>query len=113
LLKFKKLTALVRQRTEFRFRYDYALGNEVRSIVLMLFGCAFSLGIASLFDSTFMTENTKMLRSMNDLKDYTIQAVDGNIGHVKDFYFDDKTWVVRYLIVVCLVGLFGTGHFLH
>jgi hypothetical protein len=40
-----------------------------------------------------------MLRSMNDLKDYTIQAVDGNIGHVKDFYFDDKTWVVRYLIV--------------
>jgi hypothetical protein len=40
-----------------------------------------------------------MLRSMNDLKDYTIQAIDGNIGHVKDFYFDDKTWVVRYLIV--------------
>jgi hypothetical protein len=40
-----------------------------------------------------------MLRSMNDLKDYTIQATDGNIGHVKDFYFDDKTWVIRYLIV--------------
>jgi hypothetical protein len=40
-----------------------------------------------------------MLRSMNDLKDYTIHATDGNIGHVKDFYFDDKRWVIRYLIV--------------
>jgi hypothetical protein len=40
-----------------------------------------------------------MLRSMNDLKDYTIHATDGNIGHVKDFYFDDKRWVIRYLVV--------------
>jgi uncharacterized protein YrrD len=40
-----------------------------------------------------------MLRSMNDLKDYTMHATDGNIGHVKDFYFDDKTWTIRYLIV--------------
>jgi hypothetical protein len=40
-----------------------------------------------------------MLRSMNDLDDYTIRATDGDIGHVKDFYFDDKTWVVRYLVV--------------
>jgi len=40
-----------------------------------------------------------MLRSMDDLKDYTIHATDGNIGHVKDFYFDDETWAIRYLIV--------------
>ncbi|MHB1544268.1 MAG: PRC-barrel domain-containing protein [Gammaproteobacteria bacterium] len=40
-----------------------------------------------------------MLRSMNELKDYAIRATDGDIGHVEDFYFDDKTWVVRYLIV--------------
>lgn len=40
-----------------------------------------------------------MLRSMNDLEDYAIRATDGTIGHVKDFYFDDKAWVVRYLIV--------------
>ena len=26
-------------------------------------------------------------------------ATDGDIGHVKDFYFDDEAWVVRYLIV--------------
>ena len=28
-----------------------------------------------------------MLRSTNVLKDYAIQATDGTIGHVKDFYF--------------------------
>jgi hypothetical protein len=40
-----------------------------------------------------------MLRSMNELRDYTIQAIDGNIGHVKDFYFDDKTWMIRFLVI--------------
>jgi len=36
---------------------------------------------------------------MKDLEDYAIQATDGDIGHVKDAYFDDEQWVVRYLIV--------------
>jgi len=40
-----------------------------------------------------------MLRSMKDLEDYAIGATDGTIGHVKDFYFDDEAWVVRYLVV--------------
>lgn len=40
-----------------------------------------------------------MLRSMNDLENCAIQATDGVIGHVKDFYFDDEAWVIRYLIV--------------
>lgn len=40
-----------------------------------------------------------MLRSMNDLKGYQIQATDGTVGHVKDFYFDDDWWTVRYLVV--------------
>ena len=40
-----------------------------------------------------------MLRSMNDLEDYAIRATDGDIGHVKDFYFDDEAWVIRYLVV--------------
>ncbi len=40
-----------------------------------------------------------MLRSMHDLQDYAIHATDGAIGHVKDFYFDDESWVIRYLIV--------------
>ena len=40
-----------------------------------------------------------MLRSSKDLERYAIQATDGLIGHVRDFYFDDKAWVVRYLVV--------------
>ena len=40
-----------------------------------------------------------MLRSMSDLEGYAIQATDGDVGHVKDFYFDDDAWVVRYLVV--------------
>jgi hypothetical protein len=40
-----------------------------------------------------------MLRNMNDLKEYTIRATDGDIGRVKDFYFDDEAWVIRYLVV--------------
>ncbi len=40
-----------------------------------------------------------MLRTMNDLEDYAIRATDGTIGHVKDFYFDDEMWVIRYLVV--------------
>lgn len=40
-----------------------------------------------------------MKRSLNNLIGYTIGATDGEIGKVKDFYFDDHTWTIRYLIV--------------
>lgn len=40
-----------------------------------------------------------MLRSMKDLEGYSIGATDGTIGQVKDFYFDDESWVIRYLVV--------------
>jgi uncharacterized protein YrrD len=40
-----------------------------------------------------------MLRSLNDLKDYAISATDGTIGEVKNFYFDDERWIIRYFIV--------------
>jgi hypothetical protein len=40
-----------------------------------------------------------MLRSTTDLAGCALQATDGMIGHVKDVYFDDEKWVVRYLIV--------------
>jgi uncharacterized protein YrrD len=36
---------------------------------------------------------------MKDLKGFSIGAVDGDIGRVKDFYFDDDSWVIRYLVV--------------
>jgi hypothetical protein len=40
-----------------------------------------------------------MLRSMKDMEDYTIGATDGIIGRVRDYYFDDHDWVIRYLVV--------------
>lgn len=40
-----------------------------------------------------------MLRNIIDLENYAIHATDGAIGQVKDFYFDDETWVIRYLVV--------------
>jgi hypothetical protein len=40
-----------------------------------------------------------MLRLSSDLEKYTIGATDGTIGKVKDFYFDDEFWVVRYIVV--------------
>lgn len=40
-----------------------------------------------------------MLRSIETILDYDIRAVDDDIGHVHDFYFDDSTWTIRYLVV--------------
>jgi len=40
-----------------------------------------------------------MLRNIKELEDYAIGATDGAIGHVKDFYFDDDAWAIRYLVV--------------
>ncbi len=40
-----------------------------------------------------------MLRSVNELKDYTIAATDGDIGSVRTFYFDDEHWTIRHLVV--------------
>lgn len=39
-----------------------------------------------------------MLRKTRELKGYRLGAKDGDIGHLKDFYFDDQTWTVRYLV---------------
>ena len=39
------------------------------------------------------------LRSTQDVAGYHIQARDGEIGHIKDFIIDDRTWAIRYLIV--------------
>jgi uncharacterized protein YrrD len=48
-----------------------------------------------------------MKRNVISLIGYTIQATDGEIGKVKDFYFDDITWTIRYLIVETGGWLFG------
>ena len=40
-----------------------------------------------------------MLTNLKDFYGTKLAAADGDIGKVKDFYFDDKTWMVRYLVV--------------
>jgi len=39
-----------------------------------------------------------MLIKAKSLKNYNLNCKDGEVGKVKDFYFDDHQWVVRYLI---------------
>jgi hypothetical protein len=40
-----------------------------------------------------------MLYSVNDLSGYEISATDGNIGHVRGFYFDPQSWNIHHLVV--------------
>jgi sporulation protein YlmC with PRC-barrel domain len=40
-----------------------------------------------------------MLRSIEDLRRFSVAATDGNLGSVGDVYFDDRSWSVRYLAV--------------
>lgn len=39
-----------------------------------------------------------MLRSLEKLNNYRIHATDGELGKVRDFYFDDQYWTIRYII---------------
>lgn len=39
-----------------------------------------------------------MLQNTAKLTGYKLAASDGEIGHIKDFYFDDQTWAVRYVV---------------
>ncbi|MFZ0737280.1 MAG: PRC-barrel domain-containing protein [Candidatus Acidiferrales bacterium] len=39
------------------------------------------------------------LRRTKDLSQYTIAAIDTDIGKVCDFYFDDEQWTIRYVVV--------------
>lgn len=40
-----------------------------------------------------------MQRSVNSLIGYKISALDGELGKVNEFLFDDLTWSIRYLVV--------------
>ena len=40
-----------------------------------------------------------MKQIIKSLVGFTIGATDGEIGKVTDFYFDDITWTIRYLVV--------------
>lgn len=40
-----------------------------------------------------------MLNKAKTLQGYKLNAIDGEIGSVKEFFFDDKFWTIRYLVV--------------
>jgi phosphoketolase len=39
-----------------------------------------------------------MLNKAKTVKGYKLESLDGEIGTVKEFYFDDRHWVIRYLV---------------
>ena len=39
-----------------------------------------------------------MLYNTSALAGHTLHATDGEIGSVEDFYFDDRAWIIRYLV---------------
>ncbi len=39
-----------------------------------------------------------MLNKVKTLKGYKLDSLDGEIGSVKEFYFDDRHWTIRYLV---------------
>jgi hypothetical protein len=39
------------------------------------------------------------LRSCDEVKDYHIHAIDGEIGHVEGFLLDEETWAIRYIVI--------------
>ncbi len=40
-----------------------------------------------------------MLISINQFKDFSIKAVDHNMGSPEGLYFDDTTWMIRYILL--------------
>jgi hypothetical protein len=39
------------------------------------------------------------LRRTKDLHEFTIAATDADIGRIHDLYFDDRSWMIRYIVV--------------
>lgn len=47
-----------------------------------------------------------MLRNIKDIFGHELRATDGPVGEIRDVYFDDHSWNVRYFVV-------KTGHWLN
>jgi uncharacterized protein YrrD len=40
-----------------------------------------------------------MYRNVSEIIGYRVKAIDDEFGKVKDFYFDDRHWAIRYVVV--------------
>jgi len=45
------------------------------------------------------SESENVLRSAHEMKNYTLEATDGTIGHLEDWIVDTQAWVIRYGVV--------------
>lgn len=48
---------------------------------------------------TSQSHTDSTLRSVKEVTGYHIQASDGEIGHVEDFFLDEESWTIRYMLV--------------
>jgi hypothetical protein len=59
---------------------------------------ALSVGRQQEKNETQKHERITMLRKAKTLNGYKLAGLDGEIGKVKEFYFDDLHWTIRYLV---------------
>ncbi len=50
-------------------------------------------------DGDNQDRSDNMLNEAKTLQGYKLDSLDGEIGKIKEFYFDDQYWTVRYLVV--------------
>ncbi|NTW02580.1 MAG: PRC-barrel domain containing protein [Oscillochloris sp.] len=48
---------------------------------------------------SYQSPSDSHLRSTDEVADYHICAIDGEIGHVDDFIMDDASWTMRYVVI--------------
>ena len=73
--------------------FDFKSGNYTTNLK----NCV----IHSLFNAPSLRGLRKqtMTRDINSIIGFSIAASDGIIGKLEEFYFDDQTWKIRYLII--------------
>jgi hypothetical protein len=49
-------------------------------------------------DKVLKYRNLQMFYRAKEIEGYKLSSLDGEFGKVKEFYFDDKFWTIRYLI---------------
>lgn len=48
---------------------------------------------------TTLMQGKTMLTTLLDWRGFQLRAIDKDLGSVDDFYFDHRTWTVRYLVI--------------
>jgi len=47
----------------------------------------------------FTSEEKLMLVSLKELHGATVSGMYGDLGEIKDVYFDDRFWTIKYLVI--------------